>query len=441
VALSEVDMAKSKKREIGSEPNTFLYKVIGCGIAVTLSRLVFAMKIRRDKTVVDMPGPLVCIGNHPSYLDPIIMAALLNGRKINFVAGAFIFRNRFIGPLFIAGGCIPKQQFQSDSRAVKGMLLALKRGGTLGIFPEATRLIDGTSIWFDDALARMIIKTGSAVAIMRSHGAYMTWPRWTKSGIRRGRITAEISNVLSSEQVKAMSVESLHAYLLKSLEYNEYEWFKDHPRPFKNRAIAAGAHNIAHACPRCGRDNVMTYEKNMLICTNCGNCAVMSKTGFFSPGNSDDVVFEDLHQWVNWEKDRMAEAILDPSFNIETEVTLLKPFDEHSFRQVGKGNLMVRDGKVEYFGSECDISEGLPVKKNRIDENLESAGDIRKYEHTHKIFPVEQLRGIKIGYGKMIELVESGGRINRFILKEGQRTFEIQTAIQTMKDRISGSSL
>lgn len=429
-------MAKSKSKEIGSEPNTFLYKVIGCGIAVTLARLVFAMKIRRDKNVVDMPGPLVCIGNHPSYLDPIVMAALLFGRKINFVAGAFIFRNRFIGPLFVSGGCIPKQQFQSDSRAVKGMLLALKRGGTLGIFPEATRFIDGTSIWFDDALARMIKKTGSAVAIMRSHGAYMTWPRWTKSGIRRGRITAGISSVLSTEQVLSMAVEDIHAYLLKELEYNEYEWFKEHPRTFKNRAIAAGAQNIAHACPRCGKDNVMTYEKHMLICTNCGNCAVMSTRGFFSPGNPDDVVFEDLHQWVEWEKSRMREAIQDPDFLIETEVTLLKPFDEHSFRQVGKGSLMVRDGRVEFFGSECDISEGLPVKKNRIDDRLEGVGDTRTYEQTHKIFPVEQLRGIKIGYGKMIELVESGGRINRFILKEGQRTFEIQTAIQEMKDRI-----
>src|SRR5690554_4543400 len=199
-------MAKKKSLEYGSTPSSFLYLGIGSGIAITISRLIFGLKIRRDKEVCKMPGPLICVGNHPSYLDPIIMATLLFGRKINFVAGSFIFRNRIIGPLFIRGGCIPKMQYQSDSRAVKGMLKVLKNKGTLGIFPEATRLVDGTSIYFDDALARMIKKTDSSVAVMASHGSYMSWPRWTKSGFRRGRITAEIKSILPAERVADMSV-------------------------------------------------------------------------------------------------------------------------------------------------------------------------------------------------------------------------------------------
>lgn len=430
-------MSEKSPRNLGAKPNPFYYWVVGLGIVVTLSRLVFGLKIRRDKAVVKMPGPLVCVGNHPSFMDPIIMAAVLYGRRINFVAGAFMFRNHFIGPLFISGGCIPKVQFRSDSRAVKGMLTTLKRGGTLGIFPEATRLVDGESFPFDDAISRMIKKTESAVAVMVSHGAYMTWPRWSKSGFRRGKITAGIKSVLPSDRVREMSVEEIHEYILKQLEYSEYDWFAQHPQKFRNRALAAGAQNVAHACPRCEKDMVMTCEKDLLICASCGNCVRMEETGFFSPVTPEDKAFSDMHKWVEWERARMKTRVADPAFSLTEKVTLFKPFGEYAFREVGKGLLIFRDGKAEYAGTECPVEEGVEYKKGKPRNKNLIPEEQRHYAQVSKTFPVDRLRGLKIEYGKRIELIEAGGQINRFIPENGQRTFEMQAAIQAMQEKVA----
>lgn len=421
---------------LGRVPSTFFYSGIGLGIAVTLSRIVFGIRVRRNKEVVKMKGPLVCVGNHPSFLDPIIMAAMLYGRKINFVAGTFIFRNRLVGPVFTRGGAIPKTQFRSDSRAVKGMLTALKRGGTLGIFPEATRLVDGTSIHFDDALARMIKKTDSAIAVMTTHGAYMTWPRWSKSGFRRGRITAEIKSVLSSERVGEMSIEEIHEYLLEQLSYSEYDYFRDNPRNFRNKAIASGAQNVAHACPRCNRDNVMKCDKDLLICSSCGNRVRMEPTGFFRADGESDKAFPDMHHWVNWEKERMRERVGDPEFRIAENVRLMLPLDEHEFRLVGVGVLTIADGKAVYVGTQRSVEEGIDIKKNKAAKKEILPDAFRDGEKIVKEFPVDRLRGLKLNYGKSIELIEAGGQINRFLPDNPQRIFEMQTAIEAMQERI-----
>jgi len=425
-------MPVKKEHVLGGDPNAFLYHFVGVGIVVTLSRLLFRFKIHRDKEAVRMKGPLVCVGNHPSYLDPIIMAALLFGRKINFVAGSFLFRNRFLGPLFMRGGAIPKTQFRSDSKAVKGMLTALKRGGTLGIFPEATRLVDGTSIRFDDALARMIKKTDSAIAVMVTHGAYMTWPRWSKSGFRKGRITAEIKSVLPAERTREMSVEEIQTYLLEQLQYSEYEWFSKHPLAFKNKAPASGAQNVAHACPRCEKDNVMAADQDMLICSACGNRVRMEPTGFFRPDGEGDKAFPDMHQWVNWEKDRMRARVAQEDFYISEKVRLFLPLDEHVFREVGSGELTIKDGRAEYTGTQCPVEQGIEYKKGKPKKDKFSEGQ-RDYESVVKEFPVERLRGIKLNYGKSIELIEAGGQINRFMPENPQRIFEMQTAIEAMQ--------
>lgn len=429
-------MSEKSPQNPGNKPNPFYYSVIGLGIVVTLSRLIFGLKIRRDKAVVKMPGPLVCVGNHPSFIDPIIMATVLYGRRINFVAGAFMFRNHFIGPLFKKGGCIPKVQFRSDSRAVKGMLTVLKRGGTLGIFPEATRLVDGESFPFDDAIARMIKKTESSVAVMVSHGAYMTWPRWSKSGFRRGKITANIKSVLSADKVREMSIEEIHKYVLKELEYSEYDWFEKHPQKFRNRALAAGAQNVAHACPRCEKDMVMRSEKDLLICGSCGNRVRVEKTGFFSPVTPGDKAFSDMHKWVEWERERMKARVAEPGFTLTEKVTLFKQFGEYAFREVGKGILVIRDAKAEYTGTECPVEEGVEYKKGKPRSKNLIPEENRHYAQVSKIFPVDRLRGLKIEYGKRIELIEAGGEINRFIPENGQITFEMQTAIEAMQEQI-----
>ena len=66
---------KTGQPDYGCKPSFLWYSLFGTGIVMPLARLVFGMKIRTDKRVKKMEGPLVIVGNHPSAIDPIIMAA------------------------------------------------------------------------------------------------------------------------------------------------------------------------------------------------------------------------------------------------------------------------------------------------------------------------------------------------------------------------------
>jgi len=435
-----VFVAKEIQLKLGRAPNTFVYYVIGRAIALTYVKIRYGIHVKNNREVSRMKGPLVCMGNHPSYLDPMILAAALTGRKINFVAGAFLFRDRFVGPLFAAGGCIPKVQFRSDSRAVKAMLTVLKNGGTLGIFPEGTRFVDGQSIRVDDALARMIKKTDSGVAFMESNGAYSTWPRWSTSGARRGRIEGHIKKVLTQAEVGSMSLEELQETILEQMNYNEYDWLRKNPRTYHSRAIAAGAENIAYVCPRCESENKMTSQKNLLICSSCGNQVRMDPSGFLHPVSSEDRAFEDLHLWKEWEKARMKTRVQEPGFVIEEKTMLLLPRGNFEYREVGEGVLRIRGGEIEYEGTECALEDGIPYSKkelkaaHRKNHDTVRRSPLANAPAVTKIFKISRIRGISAEYGKRFELIETSGQTNRFILENGQRVLEMQMAIQCLQE-------
>jgi hypothetical protein len=143
-----------------------------------------------------------------------------------------------------------------------------------------------------------------------------------------------------------------------------------------------------------------------------------------------------MHHWVNWEKERMRERVGDPEFRIAENVRLMLPLDEHEFRLVGVGVLTIADGKAVYVGTQRSVEEGIDIKKNKAAKKEILPDAFRRGEKIVKEFPVDRLRGLKLNYGKSIELIEAGGQINRFLPDNPQRIFEMQTAIEAMQERI-----
>jgi len=444
--------ADKKQPDYGCVPSRFWYSFFGSGIVINLCRLVFGMKIRTDKTIKNMPGPLVIVGNHPSYIDPIIMGTTVYGRPINFVAGNFLFRNRIFGHIITKGGCIPKAQYKNDMRTVRAMMKVLTRGGVLGIFPEATRMVAGHSVHFDNALANLVKKTGAGLCFLRTHGAYMTWPRWSANSWRRGRITTEYVGVITKEEIAQMSVEEIHKKMLEYMDYDEYAYFREHPQVFRSKAPAAGVQNVANICPRCEKFNSTEVEKDghTVVCRSCGNRVVMDKYGFFSPSGSEDKYFPDLRSWELWEKTVYEKEAARPDYCLNEKVELYQPLGEYGHAKIGYGMVTIRDGVVTYRGTASCPEDGIEYKKGkpvRAHREREAAFEARK-EHIaelvssgetdisiiEKTFPVKNMKGVLYDFGLYFELYESGGQVNRFVPENRQRIYEIYCIIRAMKD-------
>ena len=426
------------KKEFGNVPNKFVYRVLGLHMAVGFAKKWLCIRAEPDKRLETIPGPIVSVGNHPSYIDPFSMVALFSKRKINFVAGTFLFRIKILGDLLRVGGVIPKVQFRTDSQALRAMLHVLQREGVLGIFPEATRSLDGTNSPFDDALARLIKKTNSTIVLMRTNGAYSTWPRWSTSGRRRGYVESYIHQIIPAEKVKELAAEQIHQILKEALTYNEYDWLRENPHTYKNKKIAEGTENIAYMCPACHMENQMQSEGDTLYCKKCGNQARMDVSGFFRPVEAKDRIFPDLHQWVVWEKEQKAKQFSSGKSEKTWETWLLRLDREENFRLVGKGTLQVEANSVVFRGTACALEEGIlwtSKWKKKIKTLTELPEEIRrKQKDTEDVFPIPKIRGIVASHGKNIELIEAGGQTNRFMLFHGQAVLSIQHGVQVRKE-------
>lgn len=436
--------------EYGCVPSRFWYSFFGSVIAGGVLKRVFGMKLKTDKKIRDLPGPLVIVGNHPSFIDPAVMGIALKGRPINFVAGEFLFRKKIFGHIITKGGCIPKAQFRNDLRTVRAMMRVLGRGGVLGIFPEGTRFADGHSIGFENGLASIVKKAGAGVVIFRSHGAYMTWPRWSESSWRRGRITAEFTEVLPAEKVQEMSVDEIHDFMRKALVYNEYEYFSDHPQVFKSKAPASGIQNIANICPRCRKLNTTHVEdgkgdkslpkehrrkKNLIVCSACGNRVIMNQRGFFEPAGPEDKSFPDLHEWAEWEKTIYEEEVAKDGFCLTEKVELFKLCNGHDHAKVGEGVLIVKDGVITFEGTECPPESGVVYKKGKPDPKYRDRDIPRDAKPVTKTYQASGMKGMLMDYGKFMELFDPREGAYRYVPENRQRLFEIQSVIMAMKDR------
>lgn len=103
------------------------------------------------KENIPKEGACILACNHKSNWDPIMIAGLIKGRKINGVAKKELFKNpilRFIlNKLFV----ISVDRDNPDISTVKKIIKVLKNNEVLGIFPEGTRHKDLDS--FSDAKA------------------------------------------------------------------------------------------------------------------------------------------------------------------------------------------------------------------------------------------------------------------------------------------------
>ena len=423
---------KKREYDIGRVPSKFWFGFVGSRILVPIIAAYTHIKVKPDKEFMEHEGPIIVISNHESYLDPMVTNKLTGARPANFVTGEFVFRAKGWGHWFKLGGAIPKKQFVVDTVAVKAMMKVMKRMGVLIIYPEATRHVDGKSIVFDDGVAKLAKKSKASVYIAHIHGAYMSWPRWSRSGMRRGKITAEFVRRIYAEEVEKMTADELQAEILKSMDYDENEWIRQNPRKFKSSKPACGLQNIAYRCPRCGKEFTMRYmdsgKRDMIQCSDCGNAARINEYGLLEKADPQCVIYDDLHKWADWERGLIREELGKGGFRMELDAKLFKVYDSFTFAHSGGGKVTITDTEITYEGTECEASEGIPYKKGKPRRGYKNY-DMSEYLKPVKVvFEIDTMKGLVASYGKYFEIYDRAGKLYRFYV-DGQKVFKVHEIV------------
>jgi glycerol-3-phosphate dehydrogenase (NAD(P)+) len=106
-------------------------------------------------------GGLIVAANHRSFLDPFVIGGALPWRRpVNYVAKVELFEPRWRGWLLSRLGAFPIRRGESDEAAMETARQVVRRGGTVCIFPEGTRIRSGTLAAPKRGVGRLALQSG-----------------------------------------------------------------------------------------------------------------------------------------------------------------------------------------------------------------------------------------------------------------------------------------
>lgn len=165
------------------------------GVRVVMSpilRLIFRIK-RTGYRNLPSEGPVILCSNHRSYYDPVILGASFK-RDLKFMAKAELFENPILRLIITSLGAFPVKRGKRDSEAVKKAISILKNGEVLAIFPEGTRLKEGS--------APLRFKSGVALFAYQTHAPVVPVAIVTKGRVRPFKRTeVRVGKPLSFEEL------------------------------------------------------------------------------------------------------------------------------------------------------------------------------------------------------------------------------------------------
>jgi 1-acyl-sn-glycerol-3-phosphate acyltransferase len=150
--------------------------------------------------LVPKTGALIFIGNHQSYLDPVIHGLAVSDRPSRPIAKEELFRNPIFGAVLRAVGTIPVRPERGNRDAFRAALAELEAGRTVMIYPEGGRSMDGSVQPFQRGVELLARKSGAAIVPMGIDGAYDIWSPHASLPTWNGRIWAAIGTPIDSAQ-------------------------------------------------------------------------------------------------------------------------------------------------------------------------------------------------------------------------------------------------
>ena len=135
-------------------------------------------------------GSAIVVANHPSDVDPILLAVALP-RTIHFLADEVQLRRGFVGPVIERLGAIPVHQGAPARAALERALSLLDEGKTVGIFAEGDLHRRAKPAAFHNGVAFLAARSGAPVVPVAISGADLIcaegrphWP-WVRLTVGR----------------------------------------------------------------------------------------------------------------------------------------------------------------------------------------------------------------------------------------------------------------
>lgn len=329
------------------------------GVLQVLTRPWLPRKFGLESVQVEAEGPMLLVSNHVCAWDPLLVAMSLRHKQVYYVASEHIFRlglaSRLLNALVAP---IPRRKAGSGADTVKAILRHLKAGHSVCLFAEGEQCWTGVNPPIFPATGKLARTSGASLVTFRIEGGYLSLPRWSLHGVRRGRVRAHPVKVYSPEELKAMTPAEINAAITADIREDAWERQRRERIAYRGRRMAEGLVRALYLCPSCKRFGTLRTENDRVQC-DCGFETRWTETGFFDP----PAPFADLEQWDRWQREALgrgdyvrpadpaAPLFSDGSFHLSRLGT------DHEAVRLGEGPLLQYADRLVCAGREFPWAE------------------------------------------------------------------------------------
>lgn len=303
-----------------------------------LSRIMLIGKKKKIEKI-NMEGlkpPYMILSNHMHFIDFELLALATLPHRINNVVN---IDGYYMRPwLMELIGAICTRKFTMDLHLVKSIGRVLKRGDILCMYPEARYSPCGTTSFLPDSLGKLVKLNKAPVVVVIHHGNHLYAPFWNFRKKRKVPFHTTLTQILTAEQVKSMTVEEINAKLKEAFYYNDYEYQKKEGFLIKEPYRAEGLHKVLYQCPQCLTESKMDSKGAELFCRECGKRWRLNEDGSLT-ALSGETEFSSPPDWFNWEREQVEKEILSGEYNFRDEVEVYSLPRCYKFHNLGKATL------------------------------------------------------------------------------------------------------
>ena len=288
---------------------------------------------------INMDGlkpPYMMLSNHMYFIDFELAAMGTGGHRINNVMSIDGYYRRPWLIELIGGICTRK--YTMDLHLVKSINKVLKRGDVLSMYPEARYSPCGILSFMPDSLGKLVKMNKVPVVAVVHHGNHLHSPFWNFRKKRKVPLHTTMTQILTAEQIKSMTVEEINATLREALWYDDYQYQKDNGILITEPFRAEGLHKVLYQCPACGKEHEMGSEGAEIFCRACGKRWLLREDGELEAVNGE-TEFSHVPDWFLWERTQVEAQIENGTYSFEDEVEVYSLPRCWKFEKLGKAKL------------------------------------------------------------------------------------------------------
>lgn len=335
-------------RKKPKRPNALFRAIVRLAAMKELKKTGFTFSERRMELVGDRP--CLILMNHSSFLDLQMAARIFKKRPYCIVCTS----DGFVGKEWLMRqiGCIPTRKFVSDLGLVRDLLYCLHENKTsVLMYPEASYSFDGTATALPRRMGVLLKKLAVPVVMVRTYGAFAYDPLYNCLQTRRVLVHADVSCLLTPEEIAAQSVEQLDDVLDSAFTFDNFEWQRENGIAIHEDFRADGLERILYRCACCGAEGQMEGRGTGLTCRACGKHYEMDEHGVLHAADGD-TEFPHIPDWYAWERRTVREELLRGDYQLSVDVRIGMMVDYKAIYMVGNGHLRHDENGFELTG--CD---------------------------------------------------------------------------------------